>query len=214
MSTKIKYPRIPHLPWSAGVGSDDKIISDLSVLETAAAVVVTEKMDGENTTIYSDGTCHARSLDSKSHPSRDWIKKMAASWSGFPASMRICGENLYAKHSIAYEKLESYFYVFAIYDNGQVLSWKQTMQVCDTLSLVHVPMLYVGTFDRKLIEARFKDYCFGKDDVEGYVVRTVGGFNASEFDTHVAKYVRAGHVQTDAHWMNKPVVKNKLINIK
>jgi len=36
-------------------------------------VVVTEKMDGENTTMYCDNI-HARSIDGRHHPSRDWVK--------------------------------------------------------------------------------------------------------------------------------------------
>lgn len=35
---------------------------------------------------------------------------------------------------------------------------------------------------------------------EGYVVRTVEGFAFDEFASHIAKWVRKGHVQTDEHW--------------
>ena len=65
-----KYGRTYHLPQSPGVTSDDKVLRDLSVLAAAEEVIFTEKMDGENTTIYNDG-CHARSPDSGYHPSRD-----------------------------------------------------------------------------------------------------------------------------------------------
>ena len=58
-----KYGRTFHLPTSPGVGSDDKIIQDLTHMRAADEVVFTEKMDGENTTIFSGG-CHARSPDS------------------------------------------------------------------------------------------------------------------------------------------------------
>ena len=60
---RIKYPRTPHFPWSPGATDDDKILQDLSVFDKQP-VVITEKMDGENTTIYADGYIHARSLDS------------------------------------------------------------------------------------------------------------------------------------------------------
>ena len=55
----IKYPRTPHLPTSPGLTNDDRIIKDLSLLERSQ-VVITEKMDGENTTISRD-YIHARS---------------------------------------------------------------------------------------------------------------------------------------------------------
>ena len=68
------YPRTPHLPWSPGAASDDVRVADLSGL-LGREVVVTEKLDGENTTLYADGL-HARSLDSAHHPSRAWVKAL------------------------------------------------------------------------------------------------------------------------------------------
>lgn len=35
---------------------------------------------------------------------------------------------------------------------------------------------------------------------EGVVVRTRDSFDNNDFATHVAKFVRIGHVQTDEHW--------------
>ena len=44
---------------------------------------------------------------------------------------------------------------------------------------------------------------------EGYVITTVRGFNISDYDKNVAKYVRANHVITDQHW-KKHLVENNL----
>ena len=60
-----KYPRTFHLPISPGVSSDDKVHKDISILNNKE-VVVTLKMDGDNTSIYND-YYHARSLDSNNH---------------------------------------------------------------------------------------------------------------------------------------------------
>lgn len=46
--------------------------------------------------------------------------------------------------------------------------------------------------------------------MEGYVVRTTSGFAFADFDQHLAKWVRPGHVQTDQHWMHQAVVPNGL----
>ncbi|MEV0787225.1 RNA ligase family protein [Streptomyces sp. NPDC050423] len=46
------YPRTPHLPWSPGAASDDVRLADLAGL-TGTEVVVTEKLDGENTPLYA-----------------------------------------------------------------------------------------------------------------------------------------------------------------
>ena len=45
---KVKYPRTHHLPWSEGMHDDDRMLSSTKVFENQR-VIVTEKMDGENT---------------------------------------------------------------------------------------------------------------------------------------------------------------------
>jgi RNA ligase len=95
----VKYPRTYHLPWSEGIQDDDRTLESLDAF-AGRRVVVTEKMDGENTSLYRDHL-HARSLDGRHHPSRNWVKQF---WSrlraDIPEGWRICGENLYARHSI------------------------------------------------------------------------------------------------------------------
>ena len=91
---RIKYPRTKNLPWSQSNSSDDVWWSDTSLFD-GQEVVVTEKMDGECTTIYADGYVHARSVDSKHHPSRSWIKALAANLHPMiPSDWRVCGENI------------------------------------------------------------------------------------------------------------------------
>ena len=66
-------------------------------------------MDGENTTIYN-GHSHARSLDSKlDSEDRRWIDALRKSKieGNIPDSYRICGENLFYKHTCHYDDLES-----------------------------------------------------------------------------------------------------------
>ena len=67
-----KYPRTFHLPWSPGCTSDDKVLKSVDHF-VGKRVIVTEKMDGENTTI-SKNKIYARSIDSKDHESRHWVK--------------------------------------------------------------------------------------------------------------------------------------------
>ena len=145
-----KYPKIFHFPWSLSKTKDDKTLSaeQIDHLFTGKDVVVTEKLDGENTTLYSD-YLHARSLESKSHPSRTWIKNFHSQIKySIPEPWRICGENMYAKHSIYYQNLLSYFYVFSIFNQSNVcISWKDTVKWCEDLHLQNVPVLYEGKFD-------------------------------------------------------------------
>src|SRR5829696_5384608 len=102
------------------------LVADLSAL-SGREVVVTEKLDGENTTMYADGL-HARSLDSAHHPSRAWVKALQGRIGpGIPAGWRVCGENLYARHSIPYEDLDSWFYGFSVWDGEDCLDWDRTV---------------------------------------------------------------------------------------
>lgn len=205
--TWVKHPRSMHLPWSAGVASDDKIQRDLSKLADGE-VVVTEKLDGEQTTMYSDHI-HARSVDGVGHPSRDWVKNL---WSQIaheiPPGWRVCGENMYAQHSIRYDDLASYFYVHSIWDDRNwALSWDDTAEWAGLLGLEIVPTLWRGPYDETAIRACWTPAAH--DTQEGYVVRSALGFPLAEFPYRVAKFVRPGHVQTTKHWMaGQPIVPN------
>lgn len=212
MEKHIKYPRTYHLPWSPGATSDDKTLPEASLEHfSSLEVVVTEKMDGENTTLYNDHV-HARSINSGHHPSRAWVKALHAQICyQIPDGMRICGENLYAQHSIAYDDLASYFMVFNIWTmpGNVTLSWDDTVDWCQKLGLEHVPVLYRGAFNRELIHEAWEKQN-AKRKSEGYVVRFEGNISYLGWSFCAAKWVRENHVQTDEHWMSKTVVPNKL----
>lgn len=65
---KVKYPRTYHLPYSPSKTDDDKTLSSDAHFADMEEVVVTIKMDGENCTVYNDGSIHARSLDGYGKP--------------------------------------------------------------------------------------------------------------------------------------------------
>jgi hypothetical protein len=198
-----KYPRTYHLPWSDGRTSDDKTLKDISCFENTD-IVVTVKMDGENTTLYHD-YFHARSLDGRDHPSRSWLKNFHSTFKHqIPENYRICGENLFAKHSIKYNNLESYFYCFSVWEDDVCLSWKDTLEFCEDFGLIAVPTLYEGKFDEEIL----KNINIGGD--EGYVVRNSNSFHYDNFITNIAKFVRKNHVQTDQHWQYSEIEKNGL----
>jgi predicted kinase len=199
------YPRTPHLPWSPGKAADDVTAGGLSGF-AGHEVVVTEKLDGENTTMYADGL-HARSLDSAHHPSRAWVKALHGRIAGLiPAGWRVCGENLFARHSIAYDDLASYFYAFSVWSGDDCLGWDATVRFARRIGVPVPRVLWRGVFDERALRALRLD-TFRQ---EGFVVRTSDGFPRSEFGHRVAKWVRPAHVQTDTHWMTAAVVANGL----
>ncbi|GED56575.1 RNA ligase family protein [Brevibacillus formosus] len=203
-----KYPRTFHLPWSRSRTDDDKILRTVGHFE-GKEVVVTEKLDGENTTLYRNHI-HARSLDSKDHASRHWVKMLHGTISfHIPEGWRICGENVYALHSIYYEHLTSYFYVFSIWnENNECLSWDETVEWAELLGLETAPVLYRGIWSEETVKSCYtKQSVFGGEQ-EGYVVRLTERFSYEDFKQSAAKFVRKNHVQTDQHWLSKPVVPN------
>lgn len=206
----VKYPRTYHLPWSKGVTDDDRIIPDMEQFYEKR-VIVTTKLDGENTTCYSD-YIHARSVDSRNHPSRNWVKSLWSQFSGdIPQGWRVCGENLYAKHSIKYNNLQSYFYGFSIWDERNVCkSWDETLEWFSLLNIVPVPVLYDGIYDEDTIQKLWNQSMY--DSTEGYVLRLADEFSYGNFRNSVTKFVRPNHVQTSKHWrLGGEIIKNELI---
>lgn len=191
---RVRYPRTLHLPDSPGRTKDDRVITTLAEL-TGVDLVVTEKMDGGNTTWMTDA-CYARSTDSADHPSRHYVKNLWAARRGdIPYGWRVCGEDLYATRSVPYEDLPGYFMVFAVFDQtGLMLPWDQTAEWAELLDLPTVPVLYRGS-DLSAARAAWA----GQREAgtsEGFVVRDAAAVAPAGFATRVAKWVRPAHVRT------------------
>jgi hypothetical protein len=221
-----KFPRTYHMPFSPGVTSDDKVHKSLDHF-IGKEVIVTEKLDGENTT-HTRVKTHARSVDSKAHWSRERMKvlqnelKWKLELPQFVDIHRICGENMVATHSISYKSLPSYFLCFAIWDRFNVCyGWDDMEILCSELDLELVPLLARGIFmkDNKILQAdgtiiKLNDLYTGVSKFggvqEGMVMRVAHSFYYHAYDKMVAKYVRANHVTSDEHWMYQSAVENKL----
>lgn len=190
---------------------DDRMIESLDGF-VGKRVVVTRKMDGENTTLYSD-FMHARSLDVAHHPSRHWVKQF---WSSFaqdiPPGWRVVGENLYASHTIRYDNLASYFLGFHIWTDGNIcLDWDATLGWFDAFGVTPVEVLFDGQYDERQIRSIEKQLSWDRD--EGYVLRVAEAFHFEDYGRKVGKFVRQGHVlATTAHWSTQPLVRNGLLN--
>ena len=205
---RVKYPRTFHLPWSPGTTKDDRVLESDSAFEHEE-IVQTLKMDGENTSLYSD-YMHARSLDFQSQEDRDWVKAVWGRIShDIPEKWRVCGENLYAKHAILYQDLPSYFMMFSLWnDQNQCMSWNDTVEWATLMGLQTVPVIYRGEYSRQAVDDAFKPY---RDTHEGYVIRRAGAFPYRNFRRFVGKYVRANHVvEHGLHWRRRMIERNGL----
>ena len=212
--THVKYPRTYHVPWSENLKNDDRRHSDM-LFFFDKEIVGTIKLDGESCSIYSD-YIHARSLDSKHHESRAWVKALQGRISHeIPDGWRICGENMFAKHSIHYNNLETYFYVISIWNQNNIaLSWDDTIDYAGILGLSTVPVFFRGVWEHTTpadLETAYKKYQEASPDpVEGYVIRTTNMVTYKDFRRSYAKWVRKGHVQSSQFWMHEKIVPNRL----
>jgi RNA ligase len=201
-----KYDRTYHFPFSKGAKNDDKISFDWQgILEKE--LVITEKLDGENTCLKAEGV-YARS---HAAPTRNpWAENMWQIWSNakpYLGDLEIFGENLYGVHSIEYSNLPAYFFVFAIRDGDTWLSWDEVTFYAQALDLPLAPVLARGRFTEQQLANTILEYVnqpsrFG-GEMEGVVVRNTAAFEPAFFYQNVLKYVRENHVQTDEHWTRR-----------
>lgn len=206
-----KYPRTPHLPFSPGVGVDD-VVAELLPRLLQGEVVITEKLDGGNCSFYQGKVFSRSAADETSHASFGPVKQLFARLAPMlqRSEVQLFGENMFGIHSIEYDYLQSCFYLFAARDvkTNRWLAWDEVTDLADQLGLLSVPVLcrrHFGSLDelQNVMEKAMlvKSQCsLGSVRPEGFVVRTVDGFHSSDFEQLTAKFVRQGHIQTDATW--------------
>jgi hypothetical protein len=211
MNRRYKHPKIYHLPWSPGVTRDDRVLESTEHF-AGRAVVVSMKMDGENTTLYPDGL-HARSPEGSHGETSARIKAFHAEIARkIPMGWRICGENVQYRHSIHYRDLPHFFLVFSLWDESNTcLAWDETEIFCRKIGLKTVPVLKWEGWNEPSMR-KFHEVHLDLSTNEGYVVRLANRFSFDDFDKSVAKFVRKGHVQTDKHWRHGPKVENHWVN--
>lgn len=217
-----KYNRTFHVPWSPGGTSDDKRASSVERL-IGSPIVITEKMDGSNTSLESKN-CFSRSHSGPpTHASFNGLKALHAQVAHMiPPDMQFFGEWCYAKHSIAYEALPGYFLLFGIrelhdlQDESMWYAWDEvTGYAKEFLGVPTVPLLFKGIVNsekelRELIESLMIQPSAYGGIREGVVARVAGDFLDKDFSSCIMKCVRANHVQTSEHWKDQEIIKNKL----
>lgn len=217
MTISRKYNRTYHYPFSPGTSSDDRINKNYwEDLSRISKVIHTEKLDGENNCISRHGVFARSHATPTQSP---WTVQLRLRWASMKhdlGDLEIFGENLYAIHSIEYQRLEDTFFVFAIRENNQWLSWEEVCFYAGVLDLPTVPVLarvLLNNYTQQLYEQEILTLTaqpsqFGSVDTqtqllctcEGIVTRNIEAFEVDNFQHHVFKYVRKGHVKTDEHW--------------
>ena len=200
-----KYNRTYHLPFSPGSTNDDRI-SDDAISLLGIDIVITEKLDGENTGMTRDGV-YARShaAFTESAWSREVRQLHSMIKSSIDEDVFIFGENMEGIHSIEYTNLKSYFYMFGVRDNNIWIPWEGVEEYSYLLDIPTVPVLFKGVISsekelQQIVEDLVRQPSALGGKREGIVIRNAGMFHNDDFSENVMKWVRKGHVQTTSHW--------------
>ena len=208
----MKYPRTYHMPFSPGATKDDKKLKDgWFEYYRGKEIILTEKLDGENTCMTNNGVfARSHAAETRSPWSINLWGNDGLYWKVkglIDNGLYIFGENLYGEHSIHYDALKSYFHLFAAYSDivDEWWEWDDVMFISKVMEIPAVPVLWRGVAQteeqiRDLILKEMKKPSAYGTTKEGIVMRTTSGFSGEDFPNYVCKYVRANHVQTDEHW--------------
>ena len=219
MNESRKYCRSLHAQISLGTTSDDRFMPNGYVKSFAHKenLVLTEKLDGQNNCFNKKGVFARSHTAPTEHP---WDKPMRERWQLIKNDLdelEIFGENMYGIHSIAYKKLESFFYVFAVREGENWLSWEEVKFYANLLDFPTVPEIKIskslketyqdGQPESKLLQQWLKknlgmtweesvetggllggfDPQTGKSCSEGFVIRNKEGYNTNNGDLPVEK---------------------------
>ncbi len=212
-----KYPRTFHLPWSAGLNSEERVIGSTDGLLNTP-LVLTEKMDGSNVCL-EHASIYARSHnDAPRHESFHALKALhAAARHSIPVHWQIFGEWLWARHSIAYERLPAYLLLFGVRDQSSHiwLAWDEQERWAAAQGFALVPVLWRGVCHteeelKEKVQAHTNAPTCSQEQ-EGVVVRVSAATPDEAFARCVAKWVRPHHVQTDKGWREQQITRNRLL---
>lgn len=205
-----KYPRTYHFPFSEGACNDDKVASGFDRL-VGVPIVITEKLDGENSCLNRSGVFSRSHTSTTQNP---WAGYLWEKWNLLQHQLdvlEVFGESLYAVHSIEYTALEAYFYTFGMREQGQWLAWEEVEIRAELLEIPMVPVLFHGEVQSKkelqdlilrLVKqpSSLADSTLNDTPREGIVARIAAAFDEKEFAEVVLKWVRKDHVKTTEHW--------------
>ena len=201
-----KYPRSYHLDFSPGATSDDKIADYIDSL-IGIRIIISEKIDGENTGMNNDGV-YARSH--ATFTTSTWSREVRQIHNqkvngNLEEGVYIFGENMEGIHSINYTDMSSYFYIFGVRDNDTWLSWDKVEEYSYLLDIPIVPVLFDGLVNSKKELTEIITRIMSKPselggEKEGIVIRKYEEFQNDDFANCLQKWVRKDHVTTTKHW--------------
>eukprot|EP00288_Rhodomonas_lens_P014587 CAMPEP_0177705408 /NCGR_PEP_ID=MMETSP0484_2-20121128/8691_1 /TAXON_ID=354590 /ORGANISM="Rhodomonas lens, Strain RHODO" /LENGTH=961 /DNA_ID=CAMNT_0019216831 /DNA_START=63 /DNA_END=2948 /DNA_ORIENTATION=+ len=225
-----KFPRTHHIFDAGGnaVTRDDLLLDPLDAASYLnRPVFCEEKIDGANLGIWLD-TDYTVRCQNRSHfvtgesgtqwrGLDQWINENQATLCQLlePRKHILFGEWMYAKHSLEYDKLPSFFVAFDLYDIAQkkFFSRRRLYNILAGTQIAVVPMILdgqVASLDnfKDMLEtaSTFKS---NGTPVEGVYIRVDD--EAGMWLERRCKLVRPDFIQgIETHWMSKNLVRNKV----
>lgn len=181
------YLRMPHLVPGRGTRDDLMLQPEQVVALLAREVVVEEKLDGANVVVWRERhrvECALRSGPGATDragqlgPLKAWaaerthlIRRLLA------GDLALYGEWLYLTHTVAYDRLPSYFVGLDLRrPDGSFLTVDERTAACEAAGVAVPPELWRGTaHGLEDIERLLGTSRYGTAPAEGIVVRTVDG---------------------------------------
>ena len=174
MSNQDKYGRCLHAHISLGTTSDDRFMPSgyVKAFADMPGLVMTEKLDGQNDCFKEVGVFARSHVAPTAHP---WDKPMRERWELIKrdlGNVELFGENMYGIHSVAYNNLESYFYMFGGRELDHWMSWEEVKFYAEIFDFPTVPEIPIKT--------PLKDFLKGKEDqdenrvLEDWLIDTLG----------------------------------------
>lgn len=227
------FPRTRHLPFEPCASSDDRIASleEFDALVSSGLnIAIEEKVDGANSGFtIMDGQPVIRNRNhilSKNYSSRNTPAKMqfAPIWNWFYENRDkfealeailgfkpcVYGEWLYAKHTVNYDQLPSWFVAFDVYDyeSRKYISPKRYRPALIESGFNIVPeMEFQEITEESLKNMRDTNTTFSKNEKkEGIYLKACDG----DFIVERLKMVRPNFIQGE-HWNKKQLVKNGMV---
>lgn len=223
MTEFFRFPQTPHITWlSEGMPRDDKLLSPADLEEFLShELIVEEKIDGANLgfSISPEGKLQAQNRGSfidlddpygQWKPIRWWLSTVRyALKDALGPNLMLFGEWCYARHTVNYTRLPSYFVAFDVYDREAGAFWSVARRnaFAAELGIMVVPERARGQFDLDGLIALLGESVLTEGPAEGIYVRQEDG----DWLKQRAKLVRAEFVQAiEEHWSKRGIEENQL----
>ena len=220
----IKFPSTPHLAVLPGVSiREDKVLDEEQRKEFLShKLIVEEKIDGANLGISFDGVGNLLLQNRGSYLDKpftaqwkklpDWLQlKSDILFDALEDQLILFGEWCYARHSVSYNKLPSWFLGFDILEKKTRNFWpvNKRNSLLKKTDIASVPLLANGHFSFPELEELLTCSKLSSEPAEGIYLRYErDGRLASR-----AKLVRPAFIQAvTEHWSKSQIRPNTLVN--